>query len=106
MDAEMLRGHLDGLLLAVLEGGALHGYGVVERLRERSGGTLDLPSGTIYPALHRRERLGLVTSDWSTHGGRRRRTYTLTAAGRRALATHREAWDGFASVVTRILAQP
>jgi PadR family transcriptional regulator, regulatory protein PadR len=104
--AEMLKGHLDGLLLAVLEGGPLHGYGVVEELRRRSEGVLDLPSGTIYPALHRLERTSLVSSDWSTHNGRRRRTYRLTRAGRRALAAHRDSWTSFTATVERVLAQP
>jgi PadR family transcriptional regulator, regulatory protein PadR len=101
----MLKGHLEGLLLAVLDGGPLHGYGVVEQLRQRSGGALDLPSGTIYPALHRLERTGLISSRWSTHEGRRRRTYTLTRAGRRALATHRVAWHDFTGVINRVLAE-
>jgi PadR family transcriptional regulator, regulatory protein PadR len=72
----------------------------------RSGGELDLPSGTIYPALHRLERTGLIASDWSTQGGRRRRTYRLTRAGHRALAAHREGWSRFTTVVERILAVP
>jgi PadR family transcriptional regulator, regulatory protein PadR len=106
MDAEMLKGHLDGLLLAVLEDGPMHGYAVVERLKAHSDGRLDLPSGTIYPALHRLERTGLVNGEWSMHAGRRRRTYTLTRAGRNALASHRTAWRGFSATVNRILAQP
>jgi DNA-binding PadR family transcriptional regulator len=104
--AEMLKGHLDGLLLAVLDDAPQHGYGVVEQLRQRSGGELDLPSGTVYPALHRLERTGLVRSDWSTHAGRRRRTYRLTAAGRRALQAHREGWQRFTAIVDPILAGP
>ena len=68
----MLKGHLDGLLLATLEAGPLHGYGVMEALRTGSGGRVDLPTGTVYPALHRLERAGLVRSCWSTEGGRRR----------------------------------
>ncbi|MBA3417844.1 MAG: helix-turn-helix transcriptional regulator, partial [Geodermatophilaceae bacterium] len=60
MRAETLKGHLDGLLLAALEAGPLHGYGVIEALRTGSDGTFDLPTGTVYPALHRLERAGLV----------------------------------------------
>ena len=59
MKAQALHGHLDALLLAVLEEGALHGYAIIEALRARSGGSLDLPTGTIYPALRRLERAGL-----------------------------------------------
>ncbi|MGI8862986.1 MAG: PadR family transcriptional regulator [Solirubrobacteraceae bacterium] len=66
MSAEMIKGHLDGLLLAVLAStGPLHGYSIIEELSLRSGGSFTLPEGTIYPALHRREREGLLSSRWS-----------------------------------------
>ncbi|MDA2812996.1 helix-turn-helix transcriptional regulator [Nocardiopsis sp. RSe5-2] len=103
MRAEVLRGHLDGLLLAVLADGPLHGYDVVDRLRRHSGGEIDLASGTVYPALHRLERGGLLDSRWSTGGGRRRRVYRLTPAGRSVLEEERDAWHRIASVVTRVL---
>jgi PadR family transcriptional regulator, regulatory protein PadR len=103
MKSALLKGHLDAMLLATLEAGALHGYGVVEELRNRSDGAVDLPSGTIYPALHRLERTGLIRGDWSTHNGRRRRTYTITTAGRAALSTQRAEWRGFATVVERVI---
>ncbi|NDL57110.1 PadR family transcriptional regulator [Phytoactinopolyspora mesophila] len=103
MKSALLKGHLDAMLLATLEPGPLHGYGVVEELRARSEGTLDLPSGTIYPALHRLERSGLIHGDWSVHNGRRRRTYTITTAGRAALAAQRTEWRGFANVVERVI---
>lgn len=103
MRAETLKGHLDGLLLAVLEPGPLHGYAVIHALRAGSGGTFDLPTGTVYPALHRLERAGLVRAAWSVVGGRRRRTYQLTAAGRRALAAERTTWQAFATAVTTLL---
>ncbi len=69
-----------------LEDGPRHGYAVKEALREGSGGRFDLPTGTIYPALHRLEEAGLIAGSWSTVDGRRRRTYQLTAAGRAAAA--------------------
>lgn len=106
MRAEALKGHLDALLLATLEAGPQHGYAIMEALRDRSGGRLDLPTGTIYPALHRLARAGLVRSRWSTVGGRRRRTYELTAAGRRALAEERTGWREFAAVVSTLLGSP
>ena len=99
----MLKGHLDGLLLATLEAGPRHGYGVMEALRAGSDGRFDLPTGTVYPALHRLERAGLIRSRWSTEGGRRRRSYELTAAGRRALATERSQWRTFSSAVSALL---
>jgi DNA-binding PadR family transcriptional regulator len=102
---ELLKGHLDGMLLAVLEPGAKHGYAVIEALRTGSGGALDLPTGTVYPALHRLQRAGLIASDWHTVGGRRRRAYHLTAAGRAALTEQRAVWDQFSSMVTTLLAR-
>ena len=66
MRPELLKGHLDALLLAVLEPGPQHGYAVIEVLRSGSEGALDLPTGTVYPALHRLERAGLIASDWQT----------------------------------------
>ncbi|WP_214410597.1 PadR family transcriptional regulator [Sphaerisporangium fuscum] len=103
MKLDTLRGHLDALVLAVLEPGPLHGYAIISTLRARSGGTLDLPTGTIYPALRRLERAEYVSSDWSIVGGRKRRTYELTAAGRRALASERDTWKAFSNIVGGVL---
>jgi DNA-binding PadR family transcriptional regulator len=103
MSAESLKGHLDGMLLAVLEDGPRHGYAVMEVLRAGSGGRFDLPTGTIYPALHRLERSGLVQTSWTEVGGRRRRLYELTPAGRRALDTERGSWREFSAAVTALL---
>jgi PadR family transcriptional regulator PadR len=103
MRAEALKGHLDGLLLAVLESGPTHGYAVIEALRAGSGGTFDLPTGTVYPALHRLEALGLVVSTWSAGSGRRRRVYALTAAGRSALSEQRAGWREFAGAVHAVM---
>lgn len=103
MRAEVLKGHLDALLLATLEPGPRHGYAVIEALRSGSGGTFDLPTGTVYPALHRLERAGLVRSTWSTVSGRRRRTYELTAAGSQALSDERATWRRFATAVSTLL---
>jgi len=71
--SDRLRGNLELLLLSVLEHEPLHGYGVLQRLRERSGGVFDLPEGTVYPSLHRLERDGLLRSEWREVDGRRRR---------------------------------
>ncbi|GAA0408514.1 PadR family transcriptional regulator [Acrocarpospora corrugata] len=103
MRAEALKGHLDGLLLAALEEGPQHGYAVKEALRESTEGRIDLPSGTIYPALHRLEQAGLITGTWSVVGGRRRRTYELTSDGREALSGERDRWQEFAGAVTAAL---
>lgn len=102
-DAQALKGHLDVLLLATLEDGPRHGYAVKEALREGSGGRFDLPTGTIYPALHRLEEAGLITGSWSVVDGRRRRTYRLTAGGQRRLHADRSNWNGFAAAITALL---
>lgn len=102
-DAQALKGHLDVLLLAALQDGPRHGYAVKEALREGSGGRFDLPTGTIYPALHRLEGAGLIAGSWSTVDGRRRRTYRLTAAGTRRLHSERSNWREFATTITAML---
>lgn len=103
MRAETLKGHLDGLLLASLEAGPRHGYAIIEMLRAGSDGQLDLPTGTIYPALRRLERAGLLAGTWEEAGGRRRRVYSLTPAGRRTLAAERGTWRNFSAAVTALL---
>src|SRR5205085_2476832 len=79
MEGEMLKGHLDMIVLAALAAGPAHGYAVIEEIKRRSGDAFDLPEGTVYPALHRLEDAGLLASRWETaESGRRRRVYTLT----------------------------
>lgn len=99
MFREALKGHLDLLLLAVLENGPAHGYALIESLRQRSGGTFDLPEGTVYPALHRLENDGLLSSHWSQDSGRRRRVYQLTSKGVEALARRQAEWRQFSQAV-------
>lgn len=103
MKADALRGHLDALILAVVEDSPLHGYAIIESLQVRSGGDIDLPTGTVYPALRRLEAAGYLTSAWSETGGRRRRTYKLSSAGRKALARQRAEWQTFAQVMNGVL---
>lgn len=105
MKGDVVRGHLDVLLLAVLENGPLHGYAIIEALQARSGGALDLPTGTVYPALRRLERARWISGTWSTVGGRQRRTYQLTRAGRHALRAQRAEWAEFSRLVTTVLEQ-
>jgi PadR family transcriptional regulator len=99
-----LTGHLDLLLLAVLESAPAHGYRVIETLRERSDGAFDLPEGTVYPALHRLERAGLLSSRWDETAPRRRRIYALTPDGRRQLDGRRREWAGFSRAVRAVIA--
>jgi DNA-binding PadR family transcriptional regulator len=100
--AETLKGHLDGLLLAVLAAGPAHGYAVIEQLTTRSAGAFALPEGTVYPALHRLERAGLLESAWSTEAPRRRRVYALTERGRGALSRERSDWLAFTDAVETV----
>src|SRR6202043_2166126 len=96
MEGEMLKGHLDMIVLAALADEPAHGYAVIQEIRHRSGGAFDLPEGTIYPALHRLEQSGLLSSRWTAgESGRQRRVYSLTRRGRRALAGQRAGWEGF-----------
>lgn len=104
MKAEELKGHLDGLILAVVSNEPLHGYAVIEALKARSGGQLALPEGTVYPALHRLEADGLLKSEWSTTSGRRRRVYRITRRGGNELGARRERWRVFSSTIEAVLA--
>jgi DNA-binding PadR family transcriptional regulator len=104
MEAEMLKGHLDAIVLAALEAGPAHGYAIIETIRRGSSSTFDLPEGTVYPALHRLEEAGLLSSAWMTPpGGRRRRLYSLTKAGSADLAGRRKAWGRFSQAVEALL---
>ena len=103
MKADTLRGHLDALLLAVLDGRKLHGYAIIEALQLRSDGALDLPTGTVYPALRRLERAGWLASEWDVVSGRKRRTYRLTRSGEQALAAERTEWREFTAVIGGVL---
>jgi DNA-binding PadR family transcriptional regulator len=103
MRNEHVRGHLDLLLLSVLADGPAHGYAIIASLRERSDGAFDLPEGTVYPALHRLERAGLLTSRWDDRPARRRREYAITAAGSAALAAKRQEWRAFARGVQAVV---
>ena len=103
MRGDLLRGHLEGLLLAVLADAPGHGYELSQRMTQRSGGELGVHEGSLYPALHRLERGGLVESEWSSGEGRRLRIYRLTPAGRRAASESRETWRTFSTAVDRVL---
>ncbi len=95
---------VDLLLLGVLRRGPAHGYGIIAALRERSDGEFDLAEGTIYPALHRLEKAGLVESSVDIAQGRRRRTYALTPGGHKEFATQRRDWNGFVASMQAVIA--
>jgi DNA-binding PadR family transcriptional regulator len=103
MDSDLVKGHLDLLLLGILRDEPRHGYGVISSLRERTAGTFDLSEGTVYPALHRLQDHGMLASDWEDMAGRRRRVYRITEAGGVALAGAQQRWRGFAGAVDAVL---
>ena len=103
MRGEAFRGHLDLLLLAAVRARPAHGYAIIENLRLRSGGNLNLPEGTVYPALHRLERAGLLKSRWSEASGRRRRTHEVTERGITELRAQEQDWREFSRAVEGVL---
>jgi DNA-binding PadR family transcriptional regulator len=104
MRGEGTQGHLDLVLLGVLAVGPGHGYAIITTLKQRSDGILDLPEGSVYPALHRLEDMGLVASDWAASGGRRRREYHLTPKGATALRSQRAEWSRLTTAIDAVLA--
>ncbi len=101
---ELLKGSLDIMLLTLLERVPMYGYQIVKDVRARSGGVLQLREGTLYPALHRLERVGLVESFWQRReDGGDRRYYRLTAAGVEAAQVKRSEWQRFAAAVDGVL---
>jgi transcriptional regulator len=103
MKADTLNGQLDPLILATVAEEPAHGYAILQRLRDRSSGAFDVAEGTIYPALHRLERDGLLSSSWSTDSGRRRRVYRVTRSGGAALQVRRREWKQFARAVEAVM---
>jgi PadR family transcriptional regulator PadR len=102
--AEVLKGHLDLLLLSAIAREPAHGYAVIEAIRGTSEGAFELAEGTVYPALYRLEGAGLLSSSWTTAAGRRRRVYKLTALGRRRLLSYRKEWSAFSGAVESVVA--
>jgi len=103
--ADVLQGTLDLLVLQTLESmGPQHGYGIAARLEQVSAGALQLNMGTLYPALMRLAQRGLLRGAWgTTDSNRKARFYALTAAGRRQLATEKQAWDRMAGIIHAVL---
>jgi len=98
--AELLPGTLDLLILKAVSLGALHGYGVLLRIGQISGGALTIEQGALYPALYRLERQGLLDTEWGTSDNNRRaKYYSLTAAGRKRLREETEGWNRIASAM-------
>jgi PadR family transcriptional regulator PadR len=101
---DALRGSLDLLVLKTLSLEPMHGWGISRRIEQLSKGTLAVNQGSLYPALQRLEKDGLVTSDWGTTDNHRQaRYYRITTAGRRALNEERESWKRFAAGLDAVL---
>lgn len=102
--ADVMPGTLDLLILKALSVRPVHGWGITNRIREMSGEAFRIGQGSLYPALHRCERRGWVTSYWrATENNRLARYYDLTAAGRRAIASETARWRHFAGAVDLVL---
>ena len=101
---DALRGSLDLLVLKTLSLAPMHGWGISQRIQQTSAGVLEVNQGSLYPALQRLEKDGLITSEWdTTDNNRRARYYRLTAAGRRALGDELENWRRFAAGLEAVL---
>lgn|SRR5688572_13860054 len=101
---DALRGSLDLLVLKTLSLEPMHGWGISQRIQQLSDGALEVNQGSLYPALQRLEKDGLIASDWGTsENNRRARYYRITSAGRRALGREVESWQRFTAGVDALL---
>ena len=101
---DLLQGTLDMLVLKALQLEPMHGWGITERIEQWSNDVLQINQGSLYPALHRLTRHGFITSSWRvTENNRRARYYTLTAAGKRALATEQHMWERLSEAVNVVM---
>ncbi|HEX7090302.1 MAG TPA: PadR family transcriptional regulator [Longimicrobiales bacterium] len=101
---EILKGTLDLLILKALSWGPMHGYGVAQYIRRVTDGTLEIEDGALYPALHRMERRGWISSEWGlSENNRRAKYYAVTARGRRELARELSVWGRYADAVWKVV---
>ena len=102
--ADLLRGTLDVLLLKALTGGPMHGYAIARWIEAATADALCIEEGSLYPALHRLERRGLIEAEWGlSENNRQAKYYALTAGGRKFLRTETREWLTFASLVRNVL---
>jgi PadR family transcriptional regulator len=102
--AELLPGTLDMLILKAVSLRPLHGYGVLLRIRQISGNALDIPQGSLYPALYRLEHQGLITAEWGESENKRKaKYYKVTAAGRKRLNQETAGWNRLATAISAAL---
>src|SRR4051812_4384166 len=101
---DLVQGTLDMLILKAVSLGPLHGYGVLLRLEQLTGGRLLIQQGSLYPALYRLERQRLIASEWGESDNKRKaKFYTLTPAGRKQLKADADSWNRFSTVVASVL---
>jgi PadR family transcriptional regulator, regulatory protein PadR len=101
--ADLLQGTLDLLILKALSLGPLHGYGIIQRIRQLSDELLEVEQGSLYPAVYRIEQRGWISSKWGvTETGRRAKFYTLTKAGSKQLTAEEESWDRLALAIAKV----
>ena len=100
----MLHGTLDALILKTLSWGARHGYGIGQWIEQTTDGAVVVEEGSLYPALYRLERRGLVDADWGTSElGRKAKFYRITPRGRKQLAADTQLWARFSAGVSKVL---
>jgi len=104
---ELLQGTLDFIILQTLRWGPRHGYGIAQQIRASSNETLQVDTGSLYPALHRLERKKWIEADWDLSENHQRvRVYRLTAAGRKQLAAERTRWEQISEAIAGIMRPP
>lgn len=104
---DLPQGTLDLLILKALAAGPLHGWAISERLHQVTRETLQVPQGSLYPALHRLERQGWIDAEWgASDNNRRAKYYALTRAGRKQLATETASWERLSEAVRLVLSMP
>ncbi len=102
--SELLQGTLDLLILKTVAHGPIHGYGIAQQILVTSKELLQVQQGSLYPALHRLERRGLLKAEWRESGnGPMAKFYSLTAAGRTCLRQEQEQWRRYAGAVAMVL---
>jgi transcriptional regulator len=101
---ELLQGTLDLLILRTLSWGSTHGYGIARWIQQITGDVLRVEEGSLYPALHRLEKRGLIASSWGlSENNRRAKYYELTTTGKRQLRAETATWSTFADAVGKVL---
>jgi PadR family transcriptional regulator PadR len=104
---ELLQGTLDLIVLQTLRWGPRHGYGIAQMIRAGSRDVLQVDTGSLYPALHRLERQGVINAGWAvSENNQRVRVYKLTAKGRRRLARERSKWEHLAEAIAGLMSRP